>query len=146
MDGLQPGLRRQGKKLAQAARLQATGQIVDTPDDDDDDDEPVNEVDAALAAFGMFRVESVHLAKTGICYIWPENHEIWRIWNRLQTQWRVGFFGRTGLDYAGVTAYLRDVWRVKDRNFAHIFMCIQTMEMAVLEEWEKKREQRQNKG
>ncbi|MFI3270568.1 MAG: DUF1799 domain-containing protein [Pseudomonadota bacterium] len=28
-----------------------------------------------------------------------ENVDAWRLWLALQTQWRIGFNGRTGLDY-----------------------------------------------
>nr|WP_255632063.1 DUF1799 domain-containing protein [Rhodoferax sp. U2-2l] len=76
-----------------------------------------------------------------VYHIWPENRDTWRIWNRIQTQWRVGFNGRSGLDYAAVTAYLRDVERVAARTFAHKFMCIQAMELAALDEWDKQRQQ-----
>lgn len=53
-------------------------------------------------------------------YLWPCNVGTWRHWCELQTQWRVGVNGATGMDYAGVRAYLdecgltgderRDVW------------------------------------
>ena len=37
-------------------------------------------------------------------YLWPCNVAIWDIWCDLQTQWRHGMAGPTGLDYAGVRA------------------------------------------
>lgn len=64
----------------------------------------------------------------------------WAIWQRIQTQWRIGVNGREGLDYAGITTYLRDVLRVKQRGFAATFGEIQAMESAALEEWAKQRE------
>lgn len=98
-------------------------------------------MDASLAAWGMRRESDVVLAREAIFFLWPENVDTWRIWNRVQTQWRDSMMGRTGLDYTAVTGYMRDVARVKDRDFAHKFMCIQAMERAALDEWEKKREQ-----
>lgn len=38
--------------------------------------------------------------------MWPCNVDAWRHWVDVQTQWRAGMGGRTGLDYAGVRAYL----------------------------------------
>jgi hypothetical protein len=43
--------------------------------------------------------------------------------------------GREGLDYSGLAAYLRDVERIKPRDFAQTFACIQAMEIAALNEW-----------
>jgi hypothetical protein len=31
--------------------------------------------------------------------VWPEHERAWRLFNALQTQWRVGMAGPTGLDY-----------------------------------------------
>ncbi|WP_180125674.1 DUF1799 domain-containing protein [Rhodoferax sp. BLA1] len=100
-------------------------------------------MDAALAAWGLVeeRDEEQTEAEPAVYHIWPENWDTWRIWNRIQTQWQVGFNGRTGLNYAGVTAYLRDVVRVRPRHFTHKFMCIQAMELAALDEWAKQRQQ-----
>jgi hypothetical protein len=70
-------------------------------------------------------------------YIWPECIPVWNVWHRLQTQWRIGMQGREGLDYVSVIAYLRDVARIKTRDFAETFACLQAMERACLVEWEK---------
>jgi hypothetical protein len=60
----------------------------------------------------------------------------------VQTQWRVGMSGATGLDYAGVRAWLdedgidgderRDLWR-----------CIVAAERSTLSVWSEQRERRQ---
>jgi hypothetical protein len=78
-------------------------------------------------------------APDDLVWLWPENESVWRHWHRLQTQWRVGLGGREGLDYPGVATYLREVWRVKQRDFAPTFRCIQAMERAALEVWDSKR-------
>lgn len=42
-----------------------------------------------------------------ISYLWPCNEQTWCHWKQVQTQWRTsGMGGATGLDYAGVRAYL----------------------------------------
>lgn len=42
-----------------------------------------------------------------MAYLWPCNVAAWQHWQGVQTQWRVGGMGgATGLDYAGVRAYL----------------------------------------
>jgi hypothetical protein len=59
----------------------------------------------------------------------------------LQTQWRYsGMGGATGLDYAGVLAYLREVAGVKASDRAALFASLQAMEIAALNVWAEKRE------
>lgn len=48
--------------------------------------------------------------------------------------------GRDGLDYASVIAYLHDVVRIKQRDFAETFAGLQAMEYAALCEYAKKRD------
>lgn len=66
--------------------------------------------------------------------------QAWECWQGVNTQWRVGMAGPTGLDYAGVRAFLdeqdiegpdarRDIWRG-----------IQAAERATLEVWADRRE------
>ena len=74
-----------------------------------------------------------------VCYLWPDNVAAWNAWQGVQTQWRAGMAGATGLDYAGVRAALdesglsgderRDIWRG-----------IQAAERATLEVWAEQRE------
>jgi hypothetical protein len=74
-------------------------------------------------------------------FLWPENVGVWSVWHRCQTLWRVGVYGRDGLDYAGLCAYLREVERIKPRKFPQVFACLQAMEFAALDEWARQREQ-----
>lgn len=61
------------------------------------------------------------------------------VWQRLQTQWRTGGMGeRTGLDYAAVTSYLREVLGIKPKERAALFGGLQAMEWAALEAWAEK--------
>lgn len=67
-------------------------------------------------------------------YLWPCNVATWHHWLHLQTQWRTGAAGATGLDYAGVLAYLRECGlRGKKRKEA--FECIRAAELATLQAW-----------
>ncbi|MDD5028905.1 MAG: DUF1799 domain-containing protein [Rhodoferax sp.] len=126
----------QGKKLAQAARLWASGKLV-KPDEAHDDGP--TELDAAFAAWGL-RPDSTPATRAWRnFYLWPCNESTWWLWHRLQTQWRIGIHGREGLDYNGVTAYLRDVARIKPRELDSTFSCLQAMERAALDEWAKQR-------
>ena len=123
------------KKLARVASLQASGQL-DTTNAANDE----SEFDEALAAFG-FQSESEDESPVETVYLWPCNVRTWRIWNSIQTQWRSsGMGGRDGLDYASVIAYLHDVVRIKQRDFAETFAGLQAMEYAALCEYAKKRD------
>jgi len=67
-------------------------------------------------------------------WLWPENERVWQLWLQVQTQWRIGFDGKTGLDYAGVQACmaLRGIAR---RDRAELFQQIHGMELAALDVW-----------
>ena len=74
-------------------------------------------------------------------YLWPECVPIWQAWQALQTQWRVGMGGATGLDYAGVRAWLDECGPEDRAQRREWFECIQAAERATLDVWA---EQRQN--
>ena len=62
------------------------------------------------------------------------------MWCQVQTQWAVDPAGsKTGLRYGDVAAYLRDVVRIKPKDFRACFAGLQAMELAALEEWAKLR-------
>lgn len=133
-------MRGQSKKLAQVARLQARGQLHIPQPGEDLDETP--EFDDALAAFGLQPImdggdnpEPVQ----DYCYLWPCNVAVFNLWQRLQTQWRVGADGPTGLDYTAVIAYLQDVARVRRKDFDEVFAHVQAMENATLLEWQEQR-------
>jgi hypothetical protein len=140
VDGLPARLCQQRKKLAQVARLWASDQI-DTGQQDEEDDE----FDCALAALGLQAQDSEDSAAAPpaqVFYIWPDCMAVWQTWMRCQTLWRIGMGGREGFDYAGLCAYLREVERIKPRQFAETFACLQAMEQAALTEWAKQRAQK----
>lgn len=68
-------------------------------------------------------------------YLWPECVPAWRHWQQLQTQWRIGMGGATGLDYAGVRAYLDEQDIAPGAQRRDIFSCIQACEAAALQAW-----------
>lgn len=115
------------------ARLQALGQLhITSPDEPDEDFLPKTE--EALAAFGLQQVGDVQ--KPRPCCLWPCNVAAFNVWQRLQTQWRFSAAGdKTGLDYAAVTSYLRDVVGTKPKDRASLFGQLQAMEFAALKAW-----------
>lgn len=68
----------------------------------DEDGGESSHVDAALAAFGLVLEGSVPQAPA--FHLLPDNVEVFNLFNQVQTQWRHGMAGPTGLDYAGVRA------------------------------------------
>ena len=74
-----------------------------------------------------------------VAYLWPENLDAWRHWCGVQTQWRVGVAGRTGLDYAAVCAYLALHEPAAERQRDHL-AGIQAAEWASLQVWADQRD------
>lgn len=65
-------------------------------------------------------------------YLWPCNVPTWTHWQAVQTQWRHGTSGITGLDYAGVRAYL-DEQDLEPPERRDIFAGLQAAESGTLE-------------
>lgn len=80
-------------------------------------------------------------------YLWPCNVGTWAHWRAVQTQWRVGGMGgATGLDYAGVCAYLSSAIK-KRKKRDEVFECIRAAEAGtLLALGEKADEKRNQKG
>lgn len=76
-----------------------------------------------------------------VAYLWPDCVRAWGCWMGVQTQWRVGMAGATGLDYAGVRAFL-DEQDLGDERL-EVFSCIQACERATLDVWAEQRERDQ---
>jgi hypothetical protein len=134
-------VRGQSKKLATVAGLQASGQL-HIPGNHDNPTDMDAEYDESLVALGLQVIDPDGKPQESdcndSCYLWPCNVPTFNLWQQLQTQWRNGMSGREGLDYGGVTAYLRNVARIKPRKLRHTFDCIQAMERAALAAWAKK--------
>lgn len=76
-------------------------------------------------------------------YLWPCNVPTWSAWKSVQTQWRIGANGATGLDYAGVRAEL-DEAHVAPEQRQDIWLGIKACEAAVLDVWAEKQQQQQD--
>lgn len=121
----------QGKKLIEAARLLARCELTLHSDAD----EPPSDLDEALAAFGL--VADVGDSGPPLFHLWPEHREALDFWFGVQTQWRVGMAGATGLDYAGVEAYLRMRQVAAPARRVRLLHELQVMERATLDEWHR---------
>lgn len=73
-----------------------------------------------------------------VVYLWPCNVKVWALWQQVQTQWRVGVGGATGLDYAGVQAHLRAIG-LRGKHYSRAWRCIRACEAGSLEGWAEKR-------
>jgi len=73
------------------------------------------------------------------CHLWPCNFRVWKLWLAVQTQWRSGMAGRTGLDYAGVRVAVDRHMPRRERGEAFDALC--SMERAALRAWGEQREQ-----
>lgn len=93
--------------------------------------EPNSAWAGALAGLGL------QTDATELVYLWPDNVRAWNHWQGVQTQWRVGLRGATGLDYAGVRAYLDEADLGEQRR--DVFAGIQACERATLDVWAEQR-------
>jgi len=66
--------------------------------------------------------------------------QAWACWQGVQTQWRTGMAGATGLDYAGVRAHLDEQPDIEPEARPDIWRGIQAAERATLEVWADQRE------
>jgi len=97
-------------------------------------------VQDALRAFGLCMAEGAALRpdEPQELYLWPCNRQAWGVFLACATQWRVGWGGATGLDYAAVRVVM-DVEGVGKKHRAEVFQGVRAMEYAVLDEWERAR-------
>jgi hypothetical protein len=69
--------------------------------------------------------------------VWPENHRAYFLFLALQTQWRVGMAGPTGLDY-NTLFHKMDRMRLEPDEYDELEADVRTMEFAALEAMNKK--------
>ena len=70
---------------------------------------------------------------------WPENIDSLNLFIALQTQWRIGMSGATGLDYPAVFATIDRLHRDKtDARRDELFADVQIMEAAALKKMAEK--------
>lgn len=135
-------MRGQRKKLEEVTRCQARGQLY-IPGTQAHHEQNAA-FDEAVAGFGLVIVDDAGQPAQEPdppIYLWPCNLPVWQLWQCVQTQWRTGMAGRTGLDYAGVIRYLERFGRIAKREQAAAFECLQVMERAALEEWAEREKQ-----
>ena len=117
----------------------ACGQLKFAGDLAKDQEAAEGERDEAAAAFGLLIEEPEQQANADDeFYLWSENVDTFNLWCAIQTQWRVGMSGPTGLDYAGVKSGL-SMRGVSDKKQEKHFPGLQAMERATLDEWSKNR-------
>jgi hypothetical protein len=64
--------------------------------------------------------------------VWPENWQAWQLFAYMQTQWRIGFGGRTGLDYT-VLHHKMDRMNLDPEEYEQLENDIRMLEFAALE-------------
>lgn len=103
------------------------------------DDFAFDETAAAdLAAFGITLPEAEQ-PKEPTFRILAELESTVRAWLALQTQWRVGMAGATGLDYNVIEPTLR-LLGLPTTDWPEIFEGLQLMERETLRVWAKQRD------
>lgn len=73
--------------------------------------------------------------------IWPENIVAFSVFSAMQTQWRIGMGGPTGLDY-GVLPAVMDLSEVAMSDRAELFDSIRVMESEALKVFSENRDKR----
>lgn len=64
--------------------------------------------------------------------VWPDNWETVQVFISLNTQWRMGFSGPTGLDYTAIEPVLRLV-AIPTERWPELFLAIRIMERAAID-------------
>ena len=69
--------------------------------------------------------------------LWPDNVDTINVFRALDTQWRVGVNGPTGLDYAVLPAVLR-LTAIPRKDWPDVFAGLRVCEGVALEQMHKK--------
>jgi hypothetical protein len=102
-----------------------------------------------MAIFGLVQDDSADddasapapRRQQNICYLWPCNLRTFNLWMQVQTQWRTSATGsKTGLDYAGVEAWMRSQRILRPSARAEAMRCLQAMEIASINAWAQQRQ------
>jgi len=126
------------------AQLMARKLLISEPGSQDEPaaDDP-DSVNALLAAAGLIAEgpssQQQLWESAEEFWVLPDNLPVLELWRAVQTQWRTGPAGATGLDYLGVEACIRMTARGSRRRRAEWFRGLQVMERATLEEWAEAR-------
>lgn len=75
----------------------------------------------------------------GVCWVYPENWPAFLVFIGMQTQWRSGMNGPTGLVYASLPAvYQKNGIRRKQQQ--DVFAALQVVEAEVIKCWSEERQ------
>lgn len=100
----------------------------------DDEPDPEESISAAAAGFGLVIEGSIDLVEEK-CFLWPENVEIFRFWQSVQTQWVISDGRIHRLHYEGVKICLEYWAGIRKKDRPEVWLMLQAMERATLEEW-----------
>jgi len=89
------------------------------------------------ARFGL----TVEEASSPPAEVYPDNLATVNVFIAMQTQWRVGMAGATGLDYAALPVVMRCVG-VARKDWSHVFDGLRAMEEVTLAEMHKDKDKR----
>jgi Phage related hypothetical protein (DUF1799) len=67
----------------------------------------------------------------GSCDVWGDNWDAFRLFESMSTQWRVGVFGATGLDYGVLPGVMR-MMGIAAKECSDLFRDVRVMEAAAL--------------
>ncbi|WP_417550117.1 DUF1799 domain-containing protein [Methylophaga sp.] len=86
----------------------------------------------SLAAFGLppELAQHIPIEKT---QVWLIHFDVLQVFNSLSTQWRVGPWGRTGIDYS-VLPVVMDLHEINPTERKQMFADLKVMETAALEQ------------
>ena len=95
-----------------------------------------------MAAFGLVAVDGAGRSAVGpqLFHLWPEHQDAFALFVQCRTQWRAGFGGATGLDYAGVEALIRMRRLVPRPRLPDVLGELQVLEAETLQEWGRQRQ------
>lgn len=85
----------------------ARGELMSQDEADARVESKAAELAAAWAAFGIRIEDEAQADDLPAFYLLPDCVPVFNLWCDVQTQWRLGFRGPSGMDYAAVEAYLR---------------------------------------
>ena len=103
-----------------------------------------DELAQALASFGLLPPTVVGVGADDAdgherqLWLWPDNRPAWELWLAVQTQWRVGLGGATGLDYSAVAAVMHMQGTPRTER-SELLALLRVMEAEVLEVWARKK-------
>jgi hypothetical protein len=88
--------------------------------------------DSELAAWGLTPEDYAAESPIDGVGIWKANWQAVAVFRDLETQWRVGMAGPTGLDYGAIEPALR-LTEVSTETWPDLFRCIRVLEREALD-------------